>query len=54
MNQKNPYKNLTVIISLCAGFIDVYNVDINVLDSNPKGQQIILENIEELALYLVF
>ncbi|MEZ8485914.1 helix-turn-helix transcriptional regulator [Vibrio splendidus] len=34
--------------------IDAYNIDINVLDSNPKGQQIILENIEELRPYLVF
>lgn len=34
--------------------LDAYNIDINVLDSNPKGQQIILGNLEELRPYLVF
>lgn len=34
--------------------LDAYNIDINVLDSNPKGQQIIVENFEELKQYLYF
>ncbi|KOO05942.1 helix-turn-helix transcriptional regulator [Vibrio hepatarius] len=34
--------------------LDAYNIDINVLDSNPKGQQIIVGNFEELKQYLVF
>lgn len=34
--------------------LDAYNIDINVLDSNPKGQQIIVKNFEELKPYLVF
>ncbi|KIE19936.1 transcriptional regulator [Vibrio sinaloensis] len=34
--------------------LDAYNIDINVLDSNPKGQQIIVANFEELKPYLVF
>ncbi|MGR6861452.1 helix-turn-helix transcriptional regulator [Aliivibrio salmonicida] len=34
--------------------LDTYNIDINVLDSNPKGQQIILGNLEKLKPYLVF
>ncbi|CAK1864767.1 WYL domain-containing protein [Vibrio crassostreae] len=34
--------------------LDAYNIDINVLNSNPKGQQIILGNFEELRPYLVF
>ena len=34
--------------------LDAYNIDTNVLDSNPKGQQIILGNLEELRPYLVF
>ncbi|WP_102291957.1 helix-turn-helix transcriptional regulator [Vibrio cyclitrophicus] len=34
--------------------LDAYNIDINVLHSNPKGQQIILGNFEELRPYLVF
>jgi predicted DNA-binding transcriptional regulator YafY len=34
--------------------LDAYNIDINVLDSNPKGQQIIVGNFEELKPYLVF
>ncbi|KHT40460.1 helix-turn-helix transcriptional regulator [Vibrio sinaloensis] len=34
--------------------LDAYNIDINVLDSNPKGQQIIVANFEELKQYLVF
>ncbi|MEZ9404739.1 helix-turn-helix transcriptional regulator [Vibrio sp. 10N.286.48.F5] len=34
--------------------LDAYNIDINVLNSNPKGQQIILGNLEELRPYLVF
>ncbi len=34
--------------------LDTYNIDINVLDSNPKGQQIIVGNFEELKPYLVF
>ena len=34
--------------------LDAYNIDINVLNSNPKGQQIILGNFEELKPYLVF
>ncbi|MDA9557086.1 WYL domain-containing protein [Vibrio sp.] len=33
---------------------DAYNIDINILNSNPKGQQIIVRNIEELKAYLVF
>ncbi|MGL0937208.1 helix-turn-helix transcriptional regulator [Vibrio vulnificus] len=34
--------------------LDAYNIDINVLDSNPKGQQIIVRNFEELKQYLYF
>ncbi|HAS25231.1 MAG TPA: WYL domain-containing protein [Vibrio sp.] len=34
--------------------LDTYNIDINVLNSNPKGQQIILGNFEELRPYLIF
>lgn len=34
--------------------LDSYNIDINVLDSNPKGQQIIVGNFEELKPYLFF
>lgn len=34
--------------------LDAYNIDINVLNSNPKGQQIILGNFEELKPYLIF
>lgn len=34
--------------------LDAYNIDINVLDSNPKGQQIIVGNFEELKEYLIF
>ncbi|WP_045398696.1 helix-turn-helix transcriptional regulator [Vibrio campbellii] len=34
--------------------LDTYNIDINVLDSNPKGQQIIVRNFEELKPYLFF
>ena len=34
--------------------LDAYNIDINVLNSNPKGQQIILGNFEELRPYLFF
>ncbi|PMG63626.1 transcriptional regulator [Vibrio splendidus] len=34
--------------------LDAYNIDINMLNSNPKGQQIILGNLEELRPYLVF
>lgn len=34
--------------------LDAYNIDINVLNSNPRGQQIILGNFEELRPYLVF
>ncbi|WP_146454591.1 helix-turn-helix transcriptional regulator [Vibrio splendidus] len=34
--------------------LDAYNIDINMLNSNPKGQQIILGNFEELRPYLIF
>ncbi|PMH08672.1 helix-turn-helix transcriptional regulator [Vibrio lentus] len=34
--------------------LDAYNIDINMLNSNPKGQQIILNNFEELKPYLLF
>lgn len=34
--------------------LDAYNIDINVLDSNPQGQQIIIRNFEELKPYLFF
>lgn len=34
--------------------LDAYNIDINVLDSNPKGQQIIVGNFDELKPYLRF
>lgn len=34
--------------------LDAYNIDINVLNSNPKGQQIILGNFEKLRPYLIF
>ena len=34
--------------------LDAYNIDINVLDSNPQGQQIIIGNFEELKPYLFF
>ncbi|MFA0196611.1 helix-turn-helix transcriptional regulator [Vibrio artabrorum] len=34
--------------------LDAYNIDVNVLNSNPKGQQIILGNFEELRPYLIF
>ncbi|WP_063651436.1 helix-turn-helix transcriptional regulator [Aliivibrio fischeri] len=34
--------------------LDAYNIDINVLDTNPKGQQIIVANFEELKQYLYF
>ncbi|MCC4782733.1 YafY family protein [Vibrio lentus] len=34
--------------------LDAYNIDINVLNSNPKGQQIILGNFEELRPHLIF
>lgn len=34
--------------------LDAYNIDINVLNSTPKGQQIILGNFEDLRPYLVF
>ncbi|TWD33270.1 putative DNA-binding transcriptional regulator YafY [Vibrio crassostreae] len=33
--------------------LDAYNIDINMLNSNPKGQQIILGNFEELRPYLI-
>lgn len=32
--------------------LDAYNIDINVLDSNPQGQQIIIGNFEDLKPYL--
>lgn len=51
-------ENGTLYINTNAALIryvlDAYNIDINVLDSNPKGQQIILGNFEELRPYLVF
>ncbi|MEZ9648973.1 helix-turn-helix transcriptional regulator [Vibrio lentus] len=34
--------------------LDTYNIDISVLDSNPKGQQIIIGNFEKLKPYLFF
>ncbi|MGR5419677.1 helix-turn-helix transcriptional regulator [Vibrio sp. PNB22_4_1] len=34
--------------------LDTYNIDINVLDSNPKGQQIIVGNFEKIKQYLIF
>ncbi|CAK3387491.1 helix-turn-helix transcriptional regulator [Vibrio crassostreae] len=34
--------------------LDAYNIDINMLNSNPKGQQITLGNFEELRPYLIF
>jgi len=34
--------------------LDAYNIDINILDSNPQGQQIIIRNFEELKPYLFF
>lgn len=34
--------------------LDAYNIDLNVLNSYPKGQQIILGNFEELRPYLIF
>ncbi|CAK2607364.1 hypothetical protein VCRA2119O48_90109 [Vibrio crassostreae] len=34
--------------------LDAYNIDINMLNSNPKGQQIILGNFEELRPFLIF
>ncbi|MGC9458869.1 helix-turn-helix transcriptional regulator [Vibrio genomosp. F10] len=34
--------------------LDAYNIDINVLNSNPKGQQIIIGNFDELKPYLIF
>ena len=34
--------------------LDTYNIDISVLDSNPKGQQVIVGNFEELKPYLIF
>lgn len=34
--------------------LDAYNIDINVLDSNPQGQQIIIGNFEELKPYFFF
>ncbi|HAS6108934.1 TPA: helix-turn-helix transcriptional regulator [Vibrio vulnificus] len=40
--------------SLVRYVLDAYNIDINVLDSNPKGQQIIVGNFEELKQYLYF
>ena len=34
--------------------LDAYNIDINVLDFNPQGQQIIIGDFEELKPYLFF
>ncbi|MEE3878336.1 helix-turn-helix transcriptional regulator [Vibrio sp. YYF0003] len=34
--------------------LDAYNIDVNVLDSNPKSQQIVVGNFDELRTYLVF
>lgn len=41
-------------VALVRYVLDTYNIDINVLDSNPKGQQIIVANFEELKQYLIF
>ncbi|GEK12916.1 WYL domain-containing protein [Aliivibrio fischeri] len=51
---KNGHLHITTNTALVRYVLDAYNIDINVLDSNPKGQQIILGNLEELRPYLVF
>mgnify|MGYP003631531628 FL=1 len=38
--------------SLIRYVINAYNIDINTLDSNPKGQQIIVRNLDELKSFL--
>ncbi len=34
--------------------LDAYNISINVLDSSPQGQQIVVKNLNELKKYLTF
>ncbi|OCH05339.1 helix-turn-helix transcriptional regulator [Aliivibrio fischeri] len=51
---ENGTLHITTNAALVRYVLDTYNIDINVLDSNPKGQQIILGNLEELRPYLVF
>ncbi|MDC5822572.1 WYL domain-containing protein [Vibrio europaeus] len=34
--------------------LDAYNIGINVLDSSPQGQQIVVKNLNELKKYLVY
>ncbi|MBD1570279.1 YafY family protein [Aliivibrio sp. S10_S31] len=51
---KNGNLHITTNAALVRYVLDAYNIDINVLNSNPKGQQIILGNLEELRPYLVF
>lgn len=34
--------------------LDAYNIGINVLDSSPQGQQIIVKNLHELKKYLTY
>ncbi|WP_072054495.1 helix-turn-helix transcriptional regulator [Aliivibrio fischeri] len=51
---ENGHLYIATNAALVRYVLDAYNIDINVLDSNPKGQQIILGNLEELRPYLVF
>ncbi|OCH03404.1 helix-turn-helix transcriptional regulator [Aliivibrio fischeri] len=51
---ENGHLHIATNAALVRYVLDAYNIDINVLDSNPKGQQIILGNLEELRPYLVF
>ncbi|KKC97881.1 helix-turn-helix transcriptional regulator [Photobacterium halotolerans] len=34
--------------------LDTYNIGINVLDSSPQGQQIVVKNLDELREYLTY
>ncbi|MUK65228.1 helix-turn-helix transcriptional regulator [Aliivibrio fischeri] len=51
---ENENLHIATNASLVRYVLDAYNIDINVLDSNPKGQQIILGNLEKLRPYLTF
>ncbi|PSW18686.1 WYL domain-containing protein [Photobacterium sanctipauli] len=46
--------SIPVNAALIRYVLDAYNIDISVLDLNPKSQQIIVKNFEELKPYLFF
>ncbi|MGF1732905.1 helix-turn-helix transcriptional regulator [Photobacterium kasasachensis] len=49
---KNNLLSIPTNASLIRYVLDAYNIDIHVLDSNPQGQQIIVNNLHELKLFL--